>query len=298
MKVKKSKETCPDCHGKGKVTCSSCNGKGVHRCYECGGTGHRCPVCGSSRPGKVKDDYGNWDYCPNCHGDYNNKKHSICRRCGGEGKVSCSKTERCSLCGGTGQVTMIHKSKGNLRLFKALSLIIGVTGLQYLYINRKLLFILQFFMFAMAVAVLFFNEMLASYMTKFGVNFESVKEFCFLPACYLLLNILLGVFFLKLDGNGAVLNDEYKKGWFWFFAFVFGITGAHLAYTKERLLLVLHFLWVSLPCGGAIVNEIGMNIPVIVGLVVFVNIGVTLFEVVLAKIANAIFDTSFLVSEK
>jgi hypothetical protein len=329
MKAKKSKETCPKCHGTGKVTCSRCNGKGVRRCSKCKGTGHSCPVCDDGHVvktrwincerchgkgyrikdgerhrcyscdgrGQVKEEYK--EICPNCHGDYNNTKHGTCKNCGGEGKVSCPKTERCSMCDGAGHVTMIFKSKSNLRIFKALSLIVGFTGIQYLYIKRWALFALQLLMFAATITALCFGNILTPYMTKFSIDLETFKNIRIILSSFILLNVIIGAFFIKLDGKGAFLQDEYKKGWFWFFATFFGITGAHLAYTKERLLLGAHLLWVTTPFISSVVTFCSeKNIHKFVIGAIIGGLVISLFEVILAKIVNAICGTSFLQPEK
>ena len=177
------KVTCPKCHGTGEMTCSTCRGKGVQTCYHCHGTGHACPVCCTlsvnSRPGYVKDQYGDWVYCPNCHGDYKNKKY-VCKTCGGKGTVSCTKTETCSLCGGTGKANAVSKS--NFRLFRAFSMAFGFSGLQYAYVGRWLLFAVQFISFiALGAVVLFFDPVLSFVSIK--IVLERFRFFWVLSYC-------------------------------------------------------------------------------------------------------------------
>ena len=235
------KVTCPKCHGTGEMTCSRCRGKGVQTCYHCHGTGHACPVCCTlsvnSRPGYVKDQYDDWVYCPNCHGDYKNKKY-VCDTCGGKGKVSCAKTETCSLCHGTGEVDKV--SKLSLGLFRAFSMAFGFSGLQYLYVGRWLLFALQFATFlALVVTVIFFEPVL-SFVSQFGIDRECLKMAQNILGACVLLNMVLGMVVIKCDKQGGLLNDEFKRGWYWLFLLLFGLIGAHLAYASRR---VRDLLW-------------------------------------------------------
>ena len=235
------KVKCPRCHGKGKTTCSDCKGKGVLTCYVCHGSGHACPVCRNS-PGKVKDQYGDWVYCPNCHGDYANQKYE-CPRCGGVGKLSCSKTETCSLCHGTGEVDKV--SKLSLGLFRAFSMAFGFSGLQYLYVGRWLLFALQFTTFSALVATVIFLEPVLSFVSQFGIDRECLKMVQNILGACVLLNMVLGMVVIKCDKQGGLLNDEYKRGWYWLFLLLFGWIGAHLAYVSRR---VRDLLWCYLYC--------------------------------------------------
>ena len=230
------KVTCPKCHGKGETTCSRCGGKGVKTCYKCHGTGHACPVCSGfgigMHQGYVKNQYGDLIHCPNCHGDYKNKKYT-CETCGGRGKVPCKKTETCSACNGTGKVNVA--SKLNLELFRAFSMAFGFTGLQYLYIGRWLLFVLQFSTFAaLGVMVIFFEPVL-SFVSRFGIDRECLKMVKNLMCVCVLLNPLLGMIIIKRDKQGGTLNHEYKRGWYWLFFLLFGWTGAHIAYVSRRV---------------------------------------------------------------
>ena len=297
MKVK-----CSHCHGTGKVTCSLCKGRGKRKCPICGGSGHACPVCSKEyshvgQHGRVKDEFGNTVYCPNCHGDYDNKKYT-CWMCGGDGIIDCSKTSSCPVCDGTGKVNKM--SKGNQRVFRAFSLAFGFSGLQYLYVGRWLLFSLQFVTFAMFVAAIRFSKQIATFIDGFGLNVDCNNTawlICVILGACLVLNILLGMLLVKCDGRGGFLQTEYKKGWFWLFFLLFGFTGAHLAYTKERLLLCVHLLWLTLP-GSWIVflsitvgegKEIGNIVPLLV-----LGWICSVVEAGLAQIVNAIFGTEFL----
>ena len=301
-----AKVKCSHCHGTGKVTCSACKGRGRRKCPTCRSYGHACPVCTKgwdSRPGYVKDKYGDWVHCPNCHGDYTNRKFT-CWRCGGEGVIDCDKTERCSVCDGTGKVDKV--SKCNLRLFRAFSMAFGFSGLQYLYVGRWCLFLLQFATFALLAAVVLFwdpNGAIATYVARFcgaGSDAESVKLQTEVFLGILLVSILLtGMFAIKRDRRGGLLTDDYKREWFWVFFLFFGITGAHLAYTKERLLLVIHLLWITAPTAIGIISSASKGrgvsdfVPGLIAMFVF-----TIAEAVLARVANAMFDTHFLDKDK
>lgn len=328
------KVKCSHCHGTGEVTCSLCKGRGKRRCRDCNGSGHSCPVCSHGKVektrwincehcagrgygyvngerrtcgrcdgrGQVKEKYS--AICPNCHGDYQNEKY-ICRSCGGEGIVSCSKTERCSVCDGTGKVEKV--SKCNLRLFRAFSMAFGFLGLQYLYVGRWLLFLLQFVMFVALGAVMLFldpeSSQLTSFAAQYGSDAKSAKLQIELVIWALLsLNLLLGIFLVKCDGKGGVLSNDYKRGWFWTFFVLCGFTGAHLAYMKERFLLGVHLIFVSCPTMFLLVcsrdsssfDEFKRN--VVAGIVG--GFVAAFWELVLAKIVNAVFGTHFLDKDK
>lgn len=243
------KVTCPKCHGKGETTCSRCGGKGVRTCHRCHGTGHACPVCSGfgigKNPGYVKDQYGDWVYCPNCHGDYKNKKYE-CEICGGSGKVSCKKTETCPACDGTGEVNVA--SKCNLRLFRAFSMTFGFSGLQYAYVGRWFLLVLQLVSFMVFGGVVVYFDPVLSFGSRFGIDKDCLRMFQIFMGAIVLGNMVLGMFLVKCDGKGGVLNDEYKRGWFWTFLLLFGFTGAHLAYAankKKSLIFCLAYNFVA-----------------------------------------------------
>ena len=255
------KVKCSHCHGTGKVTCSLCNGRGKRRCRDCKGSGHSCPVCshgevektrwvncehcagrgygyvnGERRTcgrcdgrGQVKEKYT--EICPNCHGDYQNEKY-ICRSCGGEGIVSCSKTERCSACGGTGNVEKV--SEKNSRVFLALGMIGGLPGLHYAYIRRWVLFVTQLTLFTVFVALLFGAGIISE---KIGIEAGILSKIKWGLYALVLIHWLIGISFVKEDGQGCRLGNEFKKGLFWLFFLLFGFTGAHLAYGKSKLLV-------------------------------------------------------------
>ena len=207
------------------------------------------------------------EICPNCHGDYTNTDH-VCGRCGGEKEISCAKHEKCPSCGGKGRwsETLDKESSCNLRLFKAFSLLFGFTGLQYLYIKRVGLFVFQFLSFLILGSLLMFEDPISAVVSRYGIN---LKDYIGLPMLILgapnVLMTLIGYFLVKRDGNGGMLKNDYKKGWFWLFFLLFGLTGAHLAYTKERVLLIAHLLFVTnitLQCleSGASIAKICDNI--------------------------------------
>ena len=326
------KYVCSTCRGTGEVTCSKCGGKGERKCPRCGGTGHACPVClrgyvektrwincercsgtgyqdggykcgKCSGRGQVKETYK--VLCPNCHGAYKDVDH-VCDKCGGKKKISCAKHEECPSCGGKGKWSEVHDkaSKCNLRLFRAFSMAFGFSGLQYFYVGRWCLFLLQFATFALLAAVALFwdpNGVIATYAARFcksGSDAESVKLQIELFLGFLLvLNLLVGMFAIKRDRQGGLLTDDYKRGWFWLFFLVFGITGAHLAYTKERLLLGVHLLWIAVPTVLGIISVAGEGLSrcVVIIIVMFVF---TIVEAIVAKIVNAMFDTHFLDKDK
>lgn len=191
-------------------------------------------------------------------------------------------------------------SKSNLRVFRAFSLSFGFFGLQYLYVGRWLLFLLQFATFAAFGMSIRFSKQIATFIEGFGLNVDCNNTawlICVILGACLVLNILLGMLLVKCDGKGGVLQDEYKRGWFWLFFLLFGLTGAHLAYTKERLLLGVHILWLTLPVTWIAflfmtVNE-GKDISTIPVMLVLGMIG-TVLEAGVAKIVNGIFGTEFL----
>ncbi|MBQ8125143.1 MAG: hypothetical protein IJ173_04555 [Kiritimatiellae bacterium] len=228
------KVKCSHCHGTGKVTCSTCKGRGRIKCPTCRSYGHACPVCTKGwdrKPGYVKDKYGDWVHCPNCHGDYTNSKFT-CWRCGGDGVIDCDKTERCSVCGGTGKVEKF--SSRNSRAFLALAMIGGLFGLHYAYIRRWGLFVIQFVLFAIFAALLFGSEMISEHIS-IEVAILSKAKWC--AYAIVLIHWLIGLSFVKEDGQGCSLVNEFKKCLFWLFFLLFGFTGAHLAYGKSKLLV-------------------------------------------------------------
>ena len=301
-----AKVNCSHCHGTGKVTCSLCNGRGKRRCRDCKGSGHSCPVCSHGKVektrwincehcagrgygyvngerrtcgrcdgrGQVKEKY--MTLCPNCHGDYQNEKY-ICRSCGGEGIVSCSKTERCSVCDGTGKVDKV--SKCNLRLFRAFSMAFGFSGLQYLYVGRWFLFLLQFVTFALFTAIVLLldpNGAIVTYAARFclaGSDATSVKlQIELLFGLLLVLNLLIGMFTIKRDRQGGLLSHDFKKGWFWVFFLLFGVTGTHLAYMCKSLktmitAIVVHCIVVFGLCFIPLVQLIAAIVQVNFGLI-------------------------------
>lgn len=325
------KYVCSTCHGTGEVTCSKCRGKGKRTCPHCNGTGHACPVCSHGKVektrwinckechgkgytirrstgdrydcgvcqgrGQVKETYK--EICPNCHGDYTNTDH-VCGRCGGEKEISCAKHEKCPSCGGKGRwsETFDKVSSCNLRLFKVFSILFGFTGLQYLYIKRVGLFVFQFLSFLILGSLLMFEDPISAVVSRFGIN---LKDYIGLPMLILgapnVLMTLIGYFLVKRDGNGGMLKNDYKKGWFWLLFLLFGFTGAHLAYTKERVLLIVRLLFVTnitLQCleSGASIAKINIVAVFFVGLVISV------VELIGAKIINSFFDTKFLSKDK
>ena len=268
------KVTCSYCHGSGKVTCSYCNGRGKIKCPDCKGSGHSCPVCSHGEVkktrwincdrcsgkgyrydggyqsscyhcggrGQIKETYN--EICPNCHGDYQNKKYE-CRVCGGSGTVSCAKTERCFACDGTGKVNV--SSKCNLRLFRAFSMAFGFSGLQYAYVGRWFLFVLQLVSFMVFGTVVVYFDPVLSFASRFGIDEDYLRMFRIFMGAIVLVNMVLGMFLVKCDGKGGMLNEKYKRGWFWIFLLLFGLTGAHLAYAankKETLILCLAYAFV------------------------------------------------------
>ena len=79
---------------------------------------------------------------------------------------------------------------------------------------------------------------------------------------------------------------------------LFGFTGAHLAYTKERLLLGVHLIWITVPVAallavGAITND-GLGI----GAVLLMSFFASYIEASVAKCINLLFGTSFLDKDK
>ena len=156
------------------------------------------------------------------------------------------------MCDGTGKVDKV--SKCNLRLFRAFSLAFGFSGLQYLYVGRWFLFLLQFVTFALFTAIVLLldpNGAIVTYAARFclaGSDATSVKlQIELLFGLLLVLNLLIGMFAIKRDKQGGLLSDDYKHGWFWTFFVLFGFTGAHLAYIKSRFLLGVHLIFVSCP---------------------------------------------------
>lgn len=311
---------CSTCHGTGLVACSKCGGKGERKCPHCDGTGHACPVC---TKGYVKKDRwincrhchgkGYWidDYngkrhscdhcdgrgqiketykelCPSCHGDYKTTDH-VCDRCGGKKKISCTKHEGCPSCGGKGKWSEVHDkaSKCNLRLFRAFSMAFGFSGLQYLYVGRWCLFLLQFATFALLVTVALLdpdpNGMIATCAIRFceiGSDAESVKQqielFLGISIVFLglllVLNLLIGMFTIKRDRQGGLLSHDFKKGWFLAFFLLFGITGAHLAYMCKSLktmvtAIVVHCIVVFGLCFIPLVQLIAAIVQVNFGLI-------------------------------
>ena len=251
-----TKHTCPVCHGKGEITCHSCNGKGRRRCPDCHGTGHVCPVCGGgAKPGYTKDKYGDWDYCPNCHGDYSNAKYT-CKRCGGTGVASCSKTEYCPLCDGKGtldeeKLAKYEKnlkkkrnenktSKHDRRIFRALVMIGGLLGLHYAYIRRWERFAIQLALTITCSAFLFEKEMVSGILGLAGHHMAVSRNLLLLGmSIYLLLS-----FRTERDGDYCKLQDsEFKSGRYWFLALFFGITGAHLMYAGSFILLCIYMFF-------------------------------------------------------
>lgn len=267
------KITCSRCHGSGKVTCSRCHGRGKRKCPDCKGSGHSCPVCSHGEVektrwincdrcsgkgyryidgerwrcgncdgrGQVKESYN--EICPNCHGDYQNEKY-ICQRCGGGGIVSCSETERCSTCGGTGKVE--KASDKNSRVFLSLGMIGGLLGLHYAYIRRWALFAIQLTLFTVFVALLFGAGIISE---KVGIEAGMLSKIKWGLYALVLVHWLIGIAFVKEDGQGCRLSNDFKKGLFWLFFLLFGFTGAYLAYGKSKL-LVFHagfLIFLSLP---------------------------------------------------
>lgn len=247
-----SKNTCPVCHGKGKITCRSCNGKGRRKCPSCHGTGHACPVCCNTgylgeRPGYKKDKYGDWDYCPNCHGDYTNAKY-VCKHCGGTGVASCSKTEWCPQCDGKGtldeeklakykrRLNENKVSKQDRRIFRALVMIGGLLGLHYAYIRRWERFAIQLALTITCSAFLFAEEMVSRILGIAGHRLEVSRNLLLLGmSIYLILS-----FRTERDGDYCKLQEgEFKSGRYWLLALFFGITGAHLLYAGSFILLCI-----------------------------------------------------------
>lgn len=315
------KRKCPHCNGTGHacpvcsrgkvdktrwINCRHCNGEGYH--YDDHGRKRNCPICDGR--GQVKETYK--EICPNCNGDYTNTDH-VCDRCHGKKEISCDKQEDCSHCGGKGRwtekcpscggkgrwsETFDKVSNSNLRLFKAFSILFGFTGLQYLYIKRVGLFVFQFLSFLVLGSLLMFTDPILAVVSRFGIN---LKDYIGLPMLILgvpnVLMTLIGYFLVKRDGNGGMLKNDYKKGWFWLFFLLFGFTGAHLAYTKERVLIIARLLFVTnitLQCleSGASIAKINIVAVFCVGLVISV------VELIGAKIINAIFGTKFLSKDK
>jgi hypothetical protein len=145
-----------------------------------------------------------------------------------------------------------------------------------------------------------FTEPVSAFVSRYGVN---LKDYIGLPILFLgvpsLLITLIGFFIVKRDGNGGMLKNDYKKGWFWLFFLLFGLTGAHLAYTKERVLLIAHLLFVTnitlqiLESGASIAKICDSIVPIFCfGLVISV------VELVGSKIINAFFETTFLSKDK
>ena len=217
--------------------------------------------------------------------------------------IDCSKTERCSVCDGTGKVD--KASKCNLRLFRAFNMAFGFSGLQYLYVGRWWLFLLQFVTFASLAAVALFldpNGAIVTYAARFckaGSDATGVKlQIEHFLGLLLVLNILIGMFAIKRDGQGGLLADDYKGGWFWVFFLFFGVTGAHLAYIKERLLLGVHLLWITVPTVKKLIAKSGGGIDDSISTVVLGAFFCTIIEAVLAKIVNEVLDTHFLDEDK
>jgi hypothetical protein len=310
------KRKCPHCNGTGHacpvcsngkvektrwINCRHCNGEGYH--YDDDGRKCNCSICDGR--GQVKETYE--EICPNCNGDYTNTDH-VCDKCHGKKEISCDKQEDCWLCDGKGKWTEKCPSCGgkgrwsetfdkvsscNLRLFKVFSILFGFTGLQYLYIKRVGLFIFQFLSFLILGSLLMFENPISAFVSRYGIN---LKDYIGLPILILgVLNVLMtliGYFFVKRDGDSGKLKNDYKKGWFWLLFLLFGFTGAHLAYTKERVLLIVHFVLVTTPtigiafCGPGIIPALGF------GLLASVK------EAIVAIIINAIFNAKFLSKDK
>ena len=194
---------------------------------------------------------------------------------------------------------MDRASKCNLRLFRAFSMAFGFSGLQYLYVGRWFLFILQFASFIAFGAVVAFFDPVLSFVSQFSIDKDCLRMVQVLIGSIVLLNMLLGMFLIRCDGKGGVLNGEYKGGWFWAFFLIFGITGAHLAYTKERILLVVHLLWITVPTARGIISTASKDGGVFDYAVVLIVMFVfTIAEVVLARVANGMFNTHFLDKDK
>lgn len=329
------KYVCSTCHGTGQVTCSKCGGKGERKCPHCDGTGHACPVCsrgyvkkkrlvncshcygkgytidqigGKYRcydcggRGQIEETYK--EICPNCHGDYKNTDH-VCDKCDGHKKISCAKRETCPSCGGKGRWSEVYdkKSKSDLRVFRGFSMAFGFSGLQFAYVGRWWLFGFQFATFIAFVFVALFSDQIASFVAQFCAETDysrwiaSAKDV--LGTCWAV-NMLIGLicmFKMKRDGQGGELQDDYKRGWFWVFFLLFGVTGAHLAYTKERLLLGVHLVWITVPTVKMLIAKAGGGIDDIIT-VLSAGIGATIIEACVAVAVNFIFNTSFLDHDK
>lgn len=228
------KVKCSHCHGTGQVTCSICKGSGRIKCPTCGSYGYACPVCTKGwdrKPGYVKDKYGDWVHCPNCHGDYTNKKFT-CWRCGGDGVIDCDKTTRCSVCHGTGKIEKV--SDKNSRVFLALGMIGGLLGLHYAYIRRWALFAIQLTLFTVFVALLFGGGIISE---KVGIETGMLSKIKWCVYAIVLIHWLIGISLVKEDGQGCSMGNDFKKGLFWLFFLLFGFTGAHLAYGRSKLLV-------------------------------------------------------------
>ena len=259
------KVKCSRCHGTGKVTCSLCNGRGHHRCHKCHGTGHACPVCAGNgyygHPGQVKDQYGDWVYCPNCHGDYSNEKYT-CRACGGKGYVDCPKTETCS-CGGTGVVEAM--SQENIRVFRALGMIGGIFGIHYAYVKRWGLFVIQLILIAGIVALSsvgvlvkdlksnFYSYVPAAIAENLGIHsdVDLLALLLILIFSAAMIHGLIGMACVKYDGKGYTLNNEFKSKIMWSVFLLFGFSGAHLAYGRSKT-VVFHAIFNFIGTGTAI----------------------------------------------
>lgn len=260
---------CSTCHGTGKVVCSKCGGEGERVCPHCGGTGHACPVCtrgyvSKTRLIKCKECYGRGytvdkydgsehrcshcggsgqvkekykEICPNCHGDYTKTDH-VCDECGGRKKIYCPTSEKCPDCGGRGKWSEIHDkvSEKNLRIFFALGALGGVLGFHYAYIRRWFLFLVQAISFLSGLFLIVGKNIAVE---RFGLKEGLVEVIGIRVLFFAFLFWFLGLIFVKRDGAGGRMMPKRCKNWlFWLLFFLFGYSGAHIAYGCSWLRLV------------------------------------------------------------
>ncbi len=259
------KVKCSHCHGTGQVTCSICKGSGRIKCPTCRSYGYACPVCTKgwdTKPGYVKDKYGDWVHCPNCHGDYTNNKFT-CWRCGGDGLIDCDKTTHCSVCHGTGKIEKF--SEKNIRVFRALGMISGIFGIHYAYVKRWGLFAIQLILIAGIVALSsvgvlvkdlksnFYSYVPAAIAENLGIHsdLDLLALLLILIFSAAMIHGLIGMACVKYDGKGYTLNNEFKSKIMWSLFLLFGFSGAHLAYGRSKT-VVFHAIFNFIGTGTAI----------------------------------------------
>ena len=110
----------------------------------------------------------------------------------------------------------------------------GLPGLHYAYIRRWVLFVTQLTLFTVFVALLFGAGIISE---KIGIEAGILSKIKWGLYALVLIHWLIGISFVKEDGQGCRLGNEFKKGLFWLFFLLFGFTGAHLAYGKSKLLV-------------------------------------------------------------